>query len=93
MQKSLENFQSRFEILFEKIQKHPLVPFDLSQILSLSKQVDSDQAQEDSFLAKIAYVERHLAETQKLQCSYFFLLGLQMKMDLGVGQFVLRVFS
>lgn len=91
LQRSLEDVHKRFEILFEKTKQQPISRTELNTALQLCQSADSDEARDEAFKAKLAFVEKHLADTQKLQCSHFFLLGLQMKMDLRAGNFVLRV--
>ena len=90
LQRSLQEFHDRFETLFYKVRQQPLNPQDVKQSLQLILHEDSDSVFEESLIAKMAFVEKHLVESQKLQCHYFFMLGLKLKMDYQKNNFVLR---
>jgi len=77
LQKTLTDFYQRFDKLFKRASEQPLT----RNSDNVWQTVDSDRALEDSLDTKFAYVERHLAGIQKLQCSYFFMLGLQVKLE------------
>jgi hypothetical protein len=87
LQKTLQDFYQRFDKLFKRASEQPLTRISDN----LTQTTDSDRALEDSLETKFAYVEKHLAGIQKLQCSYFFMLGLQVKLEENVSSVKIQV--
>lgn len=85
MQKTLHDFYHRFDKLFKKSLEQPLTKNSDILLETL------DCAIEDSLETKFSHVEKHLASIQKLQCSYFFMLGLQVKLEENASSIRLQV--
>ena len=87
MQKTLQDFYQRFDKLFKKASEQPLARNSQNS----AETSESDLSLENSLESKFAYVERHLAGIQKLQCSYFFMLGLQVKLEENASSIKIQV--